>query len=125
VSDQDTTAELRRISAEHMDRCGEQLFLHTEKPGSTTRFVFPDRAVPSREAAIGYALEMLDKARKGPRPRLVSEFPIGPGRSVRVRQHTMTFSAAVLVDGRVMEADTFPDVEQATDWVRSKRRGDR
>lgn len=119
---QSTIDTLKRLSAKHMDLIGEQLFLHTEQPSQTTRYVFNDKVVTSGAEAIEYAEHMVMQADAfGPAAEIISASGLENGVSVRIRQHdTYKYSAALLIDGRVTEAMTCIEQADAELWAHNR-----
>lgn len=119
-----TVTELKRISFLFMDRTGEQLFMHTERPESTKRYVFNNRAITSPAKALEYANEMLAKAQTAPTPVLVDVHLFGENTeyATRVFRHdTYKHSAALLVHGAVVESTTTITEEDARQWAKNKQ----
>lgn len=118
----DTTDALKRISYTYMGRTGEQLYCYADAPSGTTRYVFVYKAIIGAAKALKYAHQMLAEANIRPAAELVFEDDFPGARRARVRQHANTVSAAIVsvVGDHVIEADTFPDADQARDWLNEK-----
>lgn len=120
MNKRDTVDALKRLSAEYMDLTGNQLFQYTSKPATVTRYVFSDRTVNSGGEALSYAGAMVTLAQKEPAAEIVKASGTGNA-STRIRQHdTYKFSAAIVLDGNVVEAMTCIKQADAELWAHNR-----